>query len=197
MTIAIFGDYEFIPEIGGTERVSVSLAKMLKQYGYGVYFVAWHKYKQLRSYPFVAEQIILPNGGVLCCEENILFLTDFIVKKKVDIIINQYGPFEDFSNFCFIAKEKTKVKLLSVIHFAPDFAIKAYRADLSRLNYRSYLVRHIRFYMKRVFPYRLNRIKRKYACLYNRLYRESDAVIRVISARKASKRERKKYGDSL
>ena len=62
MNIVIFGKFEVIPEIGGTERVSASLAKMLKERGYGVYFVALAKSPYSLPYTPIAEQIILPDG---------------------------------------------------------------------------------------------------------------------------------------
>ena len=177
MNIVIFGKFEVIPEIGGTERVSASLAKMLIQRGCGVYFVAWQKYPHSKPYTLDVEQIVLPNGNDMCCEENIRCFSDFITEKKIDVILNQYGPFDDFSNLCIIVKERTKTKLLSAIHFDPDFAMKAYRADLSLLEFRYSLLRQIRFYLKRILPFKLNRWMKEYSNAYNRIYKESDAVI--------------------
>jgi len=149
----------------------------LKQRGYGVYLVAWQKYSRSKQYTPVAEQIVLPNENDLCCEENIRCFSDFIKEKKIDVILNQFGPFSDFSNICIIVKERTKTKLLSVIHFDPDFAIKVYLADLSLLDFRYFLVRQIRFYLKRMFPYKLKRLMRHFSHTYNRLYSKSDAVV--------------------
>jgi len=177
MNIVIFGKFEVIPEIGGTERVSASLAKMLIQRGYGVYFVAWQKYPQSKPYTLDVKQIILPDESDLYCEENIRCFSDFITENKIDVVLNQYGPFSDFSNFCITVKERTGTKLLSAIHFDPDFVMKAYKADLSLLVFRYSLVRKIRFYLKKIILFKLKRWMKEYSYTYNRIYNESDAVV--------------------
>lgn len=175
MNIVIANVLGINPQTGGIERVSSKLAVEFERLGHTVYFVAMRY--GTSSYEPVVEQILLPDKFVADSEENITGLTSFIVEKRIDILINQAGDIAVFSNLCIAVKSKTNIKLISVIHFAPAYAVDSYHADLSLLKYRLWVGRQIFFYLKKVFTFRLKRLVKKSSYLNNLLYRESDAVI--------------------
>ena len=177
MNIAIVGLFEFNPEMGGAERVSVTLAQKLQQYGYGIYFVVLAKSPYAKIYTPVAEQIILPNISDPCCEDNIRCFSDFIIEKKVDVILNQFAHFQYMTNLCIQVKKRTHTKLLSAIHLDPAYNMKLYQAGLPMYYANVYFKRYIKFYIKKMFPFLLKRSMKFYANLYNYLYNESAAVV--------------------
>ena len=178
MNIVIAGTVEFNPQIGGTERVSVTLANQFKKLGYGVYFVALTKCPYSKPYIPVAEQIILPNESDACCEDNIRCFTNIITEKKIDIILNQFGNMDDFSELCMIVREKTGIKLLSELHIDPAYEIKLYKAETSLLYTKCIILRQLKNYSKKLFAFKkLHSIKKFWHSHYNRLYQKCDAVI--------------------
>ena len=70
MNIALYNFREFNPNIGGIERVSVSLAKGLIDKGYNVIFIAVYKSKFKIEYDIPAYQFFLPNIDT-CSKDNI------------------------------------------------------------------------------------------------------------------------------
>ena len=177
MNVLFAGKNEFNPQIGGTERVSVTLAGQLQQVGYGVFFIALAKHPWSKPYSPVAEQIILPNEHDVCCEENIRCFSNFVLEKKIDVILNQFGNLRDFSNLCMMVKQRTGIKLFSVLHIDPSYELKLYQADLSLLDCPSLLTRQVKFYLKKMFPFKLKRLMKDFSFLYHQLYMESDAVV--------------------
>ena len=61
MKVAICNVQEFNPQIGGIERVSVSLATELIKQGVNVIFVASRKSPYSKEYELPAKQYMLPN----------------------------------------------------------------------------------------------------------------------------------------
>ena len=177
MNIVFAGNTEFDPQIGGTERVSVTLAYHLKQHGFGVYFVGLERHPYPKPYTPVAKHIYLPNESDMCCEENVRCFMDFVIEKKIDVILNQFGNVSQFFELCAIVKKRTRVKLFSAIHTDPAYEKKLYQADISLLETPSYLIRQIKFYLKKIITFKLKRSKKLFSALYNHLYQENDAVI--------------------
>jgi len=181
MNIVIANVLDFNPQIGGLERVSCNLAVEFGRMGHIVYFVAMREspytpYSQNQCKP-VVEQMMLPNPLIANCEENFFCFTNYLVEKKIDILINQAAETAEFSNLCMAVKTKTKIKLLSVLHFDPARNIKLYYSDPSLLFYRSWVVRQIFMLLKMVYFLRPKRYKRDLSKLYHQLYVESDAVV--------------------
>ena len=177
MNIVIAGIAEFDPQIGGTERVSVILADCLLQHGFGVFFVGVEKYPDTKPYTPIAEQIFLPNESEMSCGENIHCFVNFVVEKKIDVILNQFGNHYDFSILCAGVRERTGVKLLSAIHTDPEYVKKLYQSDISLLETPSWLIRQIKSGLKKTFTFRLKQAMKEFSTLYSYIYRESDAVI--------------------
>lgn len=189
MKIAITGLFEFNPEMGGAERVSVTLAQKLKQYGYDIYFVALAKSPYLKSYTPVAEQIILPNINDPYCEDNIRCFSNFIIEKKIDVILNQFAHFQYMTNLCIQVKKRTNTKLLSAIHVDPAYNLKVHQADLPMFYARSSFKKYVKFYIKNKIPFMLKRSMKYYANLYRNVYNESVAVILLSEHFKPAFRE--------
>ena len=176
MKIAIANLVEINCKIGGTERISSNLAIEFERLGHTVFFVAQRKYKYSEpNYKPVVEQMMLPNPLIADCEENIIFLSSFLVEKKIDILKNQCGRSVDFSNLCIAVKKRTNIKLLTVYHFDPAYEIKNYNTPLSLLRFRSWIMRQIYFYLKKTIQYK--RLKKECSDVYYRNYMASDAVI--------------------
>jgi glycosyltransferase involved in cell wall biosynthesis len=126
MKIAIFYTTEFNPNAGGTERISVSLAKQFLITNVDVTFIAWKKNLNISGeYELPAMQYILPNQDILHCDENFKFFQNLLIERGISIILNQdyhIGP----TKFCHDVCNVTSIKLITEIHFQPDEPLHSY-----------------------------------------------------------------------
>lgn len=178
MNIIIANTQEFNPQIGGVERVSTTLAKELVERGHNVYFVAYYKSPFSKDYTPVVEQLLLPNGSIALCDENIEAFVQYTLDKKVEIILNQAGNILDFTQLCVAVKEKTHVKLISEIHINPDYRIKGYLdCTSSKLKSQSTFTMRCKRTIKRLYPYKLKQIKNTEKKFYHYVYNNSDKTV--------------------
>ena len=176
MKVAICNVQEFNPEIGGIERISISLANILMQLGIKVIFIACRKSPYGGNYILPAKQYFLPQD-LDYSEDNIDTFCNIINSENVNIILNQNSHSKLYNKTCFEVKVRTKVKLISVFHFAPDMRIKANRniVDFKYLSLRRNFINGLRTICT-YFPFRYITLY-AHRKMYRILYDNSDRVI--------------------
>lgn len=98
---------------GGLDRVTEILADRFEADGHKVYYVSLRKreeYDHLRQY-------FLPDGENAVSAENGRFMTEFINRNHIDIVINQ----EANVNNCISFQRPDGTKVISVLHFNPNY----------------------------------------------------------------------------
>lgn len=131
MKIAICNVQEFNPQIGGIERVSVSLAEQLIKLGLEVIFISSRKSPYSKEYDLPATQFTLPNQEDYS-EANREAFCEIIQKERCDILLNQNAHSFAYNRLCHEVVTRTKIKLVSVLHFCPDMRIRANRNIVDR-----------------------------------------------------------------
>jgi glycosyltransferase involved in cell wall biosynthesis len=175
MNIIIANGQEFNPQSGGIERDSVILAKKLLSLDHNVYFIACRLSQYPSDYTPAAEQIFLPDQFNFLTNDNISFFSDFVLKKKIDFVLNQAGDILDFSVLCSEAVKNTNAKLISINHFDPLSRINQL-SDFSKsiLNVKNIFQRII----KRIFfPYRYLIIRNYEKNLHREIYLRSNSMV--------------------
>lgn len=119
MTICFFTNQHVSEFRGGVERVTTMLAKGFKAKGDNVYMLS--SLPPIDCDQLAENQFLLPNN-IINSKENKNFLSSFIAKCKVDIIINQ----SEVKAILELIKDSTpQIPVISVIHTDPAAAIKA------------------------------------------------------------------------
>ena len=111
MNIVFFYPGEILPERGGVQRVTHVLANYFSERGHTVYYLSVGISsigKEMSS-----RQYFIPEYSNI--DESIQFYVKFLIKKNIDIVINQAGTLPAFSNIVYSANT-LKVKVISVIH---------------------------------------------------------------------------------
>lgn len=129
MKIAIVSVQEFNPNIGGIERVSVSLAQALVQNGLEVIMVACREAPYSVEYKLPAKQVFMPSSDDYS-SDNVDALIKLVKEEHIDAILNQNSHSYEFNRLCEEVKDKTGVKLISVFHFCPDMRIKNHHDNI-------------------------------------------------------------------
>lgn len=176
MKIAITSVQEFNPQIGGIERVSVSLATELIRNSIEVIFISRRKSIYSKSYELPAKQYFLSEDKDYS-ESCISEIIHIINKEKVDILLNQNSHSYLFNKECEQVKMRTGVKLISAFHFCPDMRIRANRnlVDFFFFTFKENLVHIIKDICTR-FPFHFITLY-SHRKLYKHLYKISDAVV--------------------
>lgn len=166
--------------IGGIKRVSSILGNEWKKNGHNVYFIthctSTIRYSEIESIP----QHFLPDTNRIDSPENLSFFTDFIQKKSIDIILNQFADINEISDLCIKAKMQTGRALISAIHFSPT-----HKKDITRNSFfipfklgnkiKRYIIDGL-LYCK-FWLYNNPRNERKEGTYFNKLYNQSDRVV--------------------
>ncbi|MDR2919729.1 MAG: glycosyltransferase [Tannerella sp.] len=102
---------------GGIKRVSSILGNEWKL-NHSVSFLSFCTsslhFESFASIP----QYFLPDSEQMNSKENLEFFSEFVSKYSIDIILNQFGGDGPMSDLCIKVKQRTNVKLVSVLHFA-------------------------------------------------------------------------------
>lgn len=113
MNILFYFDRQINPERGGTERVTDLLAHYFLKLGHLVYYLA--------KFPVEVKSDIdtyfLPEINGLNSNNNIEFVENFVLKNKIDFIINQGANGNDIYIFNHSALN-IKAKIITVLHFS-------------------------------------------------------------------------------
>lgn len=119
MTICFFTNQHVSEFRGGVERVTSILAKGFKSKGNNVFMLS--SLAPIDCDQLSENQFVLPNKTI-DSEENLDFLSSFVTKYKVDIIINQS---EIKAILELIKTSVPQTPVISVIHTDPAAAIKS------------------------------------------------------------------------
>ncbi|WP_071150360.1 glycosyltransferase [Bacteroides ndongoniae] len=153
--ILFFYPHEFIPEMGGVERVSYSLIKGLTSIGYKI--ICLHRYN---SYKYkisgVNKIYYLPIKEDLFCKENITFYQDILDLNNIDVVINQHGLYE--GTYFVNNINGRNVKIISVLHSNPLQSFKYLYNDLSTLRNNTFKEKIKRIVRCIIYPYVRNKI---------------------------------------
>jgi len=160
---------------GGVEKVTLDLYEALKKKGHNVCVVSKDPPKE-NDENNSGDFWVLPSNEI-CSEVNKMFLSHLIECEKIEIFINQshhQGVFELIAEM----KEKCSVKIVTVLHTDPAFAVKGLRdqwdaASINK-NVRTLLLSGY-FVLRFAYRYysRMKFLKHK----YNAIYQNSDAVV--------------------
>jgi len=166
MNILFTNKTPFHPQYGGVERVTDTLCRELQCLGNQVHYLHLHWGREdFKTYSFPADSVtILPSSNI-DDEVNVVLYNQLISNKKIDVVINQNGLFEDASFFCKVHNKN--VKLISVIHNNPLLNYKYLWSELTYLRNNTWIERLKRIarcllYFK-IKNQRLNSLRRHYA----------------------------------
>ena len=176
MNIALYNFREFNPNIGGIERVSVSLAKGLIDKGYNVIFIAVYKSKFKIEYDIPASQFFLPNIDT-CSKDNIEVMRKILLEQNIDILINQDSHSLASHNLAYSATFHTNVKLFSALHFGPSTRLLLYKYPIDRnmFTFKENVLRTLKCIAYK-WPFR-QYFLRNQRYHYRKMYNESEKVI--------------------
>ena len=129
------------PNFGGIEVVTTQLANHFTAVGHKVHIASFIQGRHKELLEALSSDVnILELSSPILRISNIKKLKSYLKYHDIDIIVNQWGiPFQVVS-VCYLAGIKTKCKIISVLHGAPDttkMIIKAedrYRLSSNRLS---------------------------------------------------------------
>lgn len=161
------------PLRGGVERVTYILSEVFRKYGHNVYIVS--KNRPLTKEDEIDNHIVFPS---IKDEENICFLEGLVINQQIDILINQSHHTVIFK-ICVSVKEKTKCKLISTFHTAPNYIFCDIKDKWGEICFDRFSLSRIKRQCSWIllYPYRYC-MRKKY--LQKRLanyYHGSDAVV--------------------
>ena len=176
MKVAIYNFREFNPYIGGIERISVSLAKGLLERGIEVIFIAVYKSQYKIEYKIPAIQYFLPNTDT-CSKENIERMRQILQEEKVDILLDQDSHSLVSHNLAYAAVCKTRVKLVTALHFCPSTRLLLYKHPFDRnmFSVKENIVNGMKNLAYR-WPF-WHYFLRDQRYHYRKMYEESDKVV--------------------
>ncbi len=112
MNILIYFGNQLNPQCGGTERVACLIAEYLQRQGHNLFYMACIPTLKDGSY----NSAFLPNKSEGATSENISFVNEYIVRNKIDVIVNEGG--NSASIYLFSHEHIYKnIKIITHLHF--------------------------------------------------------------------------------
>lgn len=174
--ILIYNYREFNVNIGGIERISVSLANSLLEHGYNIVLVAIYRSKYTIPYTTPVPIIFLPSYDT-DSNANIESLRKLIIERKVDIVIDQDVHSLASHQLCYNAIQGTSAKLISALHFSPSQRLQLYKHpyDKNIFTLKENIIRILKSVGYK-YPFSLYTLKgvRQH---FSQIYTESDKVV--------------------
>lgn len=124
MNILIVNRHEPIPNIGGIERISLLLGKYFAKDGNCVRFLSMIKSEH--ELPAAISVDYFPNEDA-DAQENFKFLSEYISRYKIDVLINQYGSWGRESKLFLSDSRPVRI---SEIHSTPGLLLNFYYRKL-------------------------------------------------------------------
>lgn len=136
MNILFTFPFMFHPLKGGTERITDSVAKGLKEYGHDIYYLNFKRNELYFDYEYPAKQYFFDESFAQT-DSGIEWYKDFLKKNKIDVVINQGGIMGSCKVFSEV--EGTGTKCITCIHVDPFFNSKVLFNELSTLRDLTFL----------------------------------------------------------
>lgn len=161
-----------IPSRGGTERVTHSVASSLQEKGHSIYHLATNASSedaaqlQASNYFFVNPKLDI--------ETRKKIVSDLCQKHRIDVIINEWGTWDDFS--IFSNEVLPDIKIITCLHYDVFGAIKDKSHGRSTNPFKRFIIDSFcrvgmnLYRVKRFFEFRAR---------YRKMLRVSDAVVVV------------------
>lgn len=174
--IVIFNYREFNVNIGGIERISISLANSLLEKGFKVILVAVLRSKYAIPYSPPVPIHFLPSNDTLS-PDNIVEFHKILVDNNVHIVINQDAHSLASHELCHNAIKGTSAKLIAALHFCPSQRLLLYKHPWDRniFSLKENMVRLLKS-MAYKYPFRLYTL-RDLRHHFQKMYAESDCVV--------------------
>ena len=174
--IVIFNYREFNVNIGGIERVSVSLAKSLLEKGFKVILVAVYRTKYTIPYSPPLPIHFLPSNDTLS-PDNVTAFNKILVDNNVHIVINQDAHALASHVLCHSAIQGTSAKLIAALHFCPTQRLLLYKHpwDSNIFSLKDNIVRLLKSLAYK-YPFRIYTTQdvRRH---FHKMYAESNSVV--------------------
>lgn len=114
MNIVFYKNNGILPEMGGISRITYNLSRIFRERGNNVWFIASKNTVKDKDYD--ACQVFLPDQSTVLSQQNVSFLSSFILENKIDIIINQFCSQKEHVEFLNRCGIKTGVKIVFCFH---------------------------------------------------------------------------------
>ena len=172
MNILFYTTYEIVPTIGGTERITNSVAlELSKNYGHRCYSL------------FSVSRASKDQSSEIFCESfqlskhDVNTIANILHQYKIDVIINQ-GSF-GWNPYFRAASEISKCKLVFCHHFSPGWEENFYRKDvlINKLKKKNLKSKAFAAIQLLIYPYLKIYKDRRWPKLYNEVYKSSDWVV--------------------
>ena len=129
MNILFLCNANIIPDAGGIERVTYTLAKRLNDLGCNICFVALKEQGE-RDNNHDIPQFIFPVKEDILSDINVTFLTNILTEKNIDILVNQ-STMQGAKDITMIVREKVCIKIVNTLHSSVEADLK----DIIDSNY--------------------------------------------------------------
>lgn len=160
------------PIKGGVGRVTDIIAKTLITKGYNIYYLTLEN--DLNKWNSPVKQYFLPSPE-LYSDENIVFYHEFLLEKKIDIIVNQAGEWGD-SKF-FLNTGSLKCRRISVFHSRPFRDYDKYKLSLY-VNDKNILKKYLKIFIKLFYiPIYNKKIIKRIKSHFEFLSNNSDTIV--------------------
>lgn len=105
------------PSVGGTERVTISIAKKLSTIGYKVFFI--YTSKDNISIPGEQKLYINYSNEIGSIKENVL---SYLSQNKILllVVVNRVFQTKKYQNIYSYIKQNSKIKIIASLHASPD-----------------------------------------------------------------------------
>jgi glycosyltransferase involved in cell wall biosynthesis len=100
---------------GGIQKVTYNMAVQFKDTGHEVLFLSFSKGNSMMTrsgFP----QFFVPNVTTPACDENVQYMTDFVAREKIDVVINQAGMSHEILWVLSKTKRNCQFVFISCIH---------------------------------------------------------------------------------
>lgn len=179
MNLLFVNNIPFNPVLGGIERVTDILTKVLQKRGYHISYLCGYideQYKFMLNYDFPVPIYILPESGLFDSEVNLAFYQELLETLDINIVINQRGLGGEFNSLLKVGNAKK----ISVLHSKPDAVLDFHigRILLFSNEFKEQLKKWIKFVLYPVFYCKVKLIVNKnLKNKYQDLTLSSDAIV--------------------
>ena len=176
MNKVLFYHLEF--PAGGTEKVTINIAKFLSNKNYEIHVMTSNK-TQDKNFPYIKNIIEIPNQKSAFDEssaEN--FLIEYLQQKEIDIFVL---PARLAPDLCSQIKKRTKCKIVFCLHSMPLWEVKSLLCSKKERSRRN-LYKRIHWYTTTYIKgYWFNSYNRRFIAPYRETYNNVDVFVTLCT----------------